>query len=350
MFRVRLLEATSSAMLLLAIGATPSAEPAVRSAKEVKAAVAKALPLLQKGAEGHMAQRTCFACHNQALPTLAFTTARSRGVAISEDHLKKQREFIATFLAGNQENYREGKGQGGQADTAGYALFTLELAGWQRDATTEAVVEYLLRRNQDLDHWRTSGHRPPSEDSDFTPTYLALRALRHWGTPAQKGRIDKRIEATHAWLRKAKAKDTEDRVFRLWGLEVAEADDKDLRSAVQELVRSQRSDGGWAQTDAQNSDAYATGTALVVLHLAGGLATNDPVYQRGVAFLLKHQQDDGSWLVRSRSRPFQAYFESGFPHGKNQFISMAATGWATTALALACPPVAADKPEPGDEP
>jgi hypothetical protein len=104
------------------------------------------------------------------------------------------------------------------------------------------------------------------------------------------------------------------------------------------LVRSQRPDGGWGQTDALTSDAYATGSALVALHQAGGLAASDPVYQRGVAFLRKEQREDGSWLVHSRSKPFQTYYESGFPHGKDQFISMAASGWATTALALACPP------------
>jgi hypothetical protein len=106
---------------------------------------------------------------------------------------------------------------------------------------------------------------------------------------------------------------------------------------VDDLVRSQRADGGWSQTAALESDAYATGSALVALHQAGGLATEDPVYRRGLAFLLKNQQEDGTWLVHSRSKPFQTYFESGFPHGKDQFISMAASGWATTALALACP-------------
>ena len=88
-----------------------------------------------------------------------------------------------------------------------------------------------------------------------------------------------------------------------------------------------------------DSDAYATGSVLVALHEAGGLSVSDLVYQRGVAFLVKIQQADGSWLVRLRSRPFQTYYESGFPHGKDQFISSAATGWATTALALACPPL-----------
>jgi hypothetical protein len=326
------------AVLLHTAGAIPSALPVPKAPDDVKTAVQKALPLLVKGAEGHVTQRTCFACHNQGIPILALTAARERGFSVRKEDLKKQLQFIAAFLEGNRENYRRGKGQGGQVDTAGYALLALELGGWQPDATTEAVVEYLLLRNQDLNHWRTTSNRPPSEVSDFTPTYLALRALRTWGSGGQKDRIAKRTDTVRGWLLKAPARDTEDRVFRLWALQAAGAEDQDLRPAVQDLVRAQRKDGGWGQTETMDSDAYATGSALVALHRTGNLATSDPVYQRGMAFLLKTQREDGSWLVRSRSKPFQTYYESGFPHGKDQFISMAASGWATTALALACPP------------
>ena len=35
---------------------------------------------------------------------------------------------------------------------------------------------------------------------------------------------------------------------------------------------------------------------------------------------------------RSRGFGFQPYFETGFPHGKDQFISSAATSWAAIAL------------------
>ena len=76
---------------------------------------------------------------------------------------------------------------------------------------------------------------------------------------------------------------------------------------------------------------------LVALHLAGGIPTDLPAYRRGLDYLIWTQRDDGSWLVKSRSHPFQPYFESGFPHGPDQFISMAASGWAVAALALACP-------------
>jgi hypothetical protein len=330
--------------VLVAVIPPPSVDPVPPAAvsavtpEGMQKAVDRALPLLLKGAEGHAAKRTCFACHNQGIPLLALTTARARGFAVRQEDLKKQVEFIARFLEGNREHYQKGRGQGGAADTAGYALFALDLGGWKADATTEAVVEYLLQWNQNLDHWRTSGHRPPSEASDFSVSYLALRALHRWGTPAQQDRIAKRVDTVRAWLLKTRARDTEDRVFRLWALREVGAEDYDLQAAVRELTRSQRPDGGWSQTDQMDSDAYATGTALVALHQAGGLAVGDPVYRRGVAYLLKAQQGDGSWLVHTRSRPFQTYFESGFPHGKDQFISMAASGWATTALVLGCLP------------
>jgi hypothetical protein len=324
-------------LLLTLLAAAPSRAEETSLPTEARAAVTKALPLLWKGAEGHVAQRTCFACHNQGIPILAFTTALQRGFSVDKKDLKKQLEFIAAFLERNREDYRQGKGQGGQVDTAGYALLALELGGWQPDSTTAAVVEYLLLRDEARDHWRTTSDRPPSEATDFTPTYLALRALKKWGANDQKERIAKRTDAVRAWLLKAPAKDTEERVFRLWALQAAGAHDKDVKAAGRELAQSQRKDGGWGQMDAMDSDAYATGSALVALHEAGGMATTRPSYERGLRFLLKTQHADGSWLVQSRSKPFQTYFESGFPHGKDQFISMAASAWATTALALACP-------------
>ena len=56
------------------------------------------------------------------------------------------------------------------------------------------------------------------------------------------------------------------------------------------------------------------------------------VYTRGIDFLLKTQYSDGSWFVRSRAVPLQPHFDSGFPHGRDQFISAAATNWATQAM------------------
>jgi hypothetical protein len=285
-----------------------------------------------------MAQRTCFACHNQAVPVLALTTARSRGFPVREEELQKHGHFIADFLETNRENYVKGRGQGGSADTAGYALWTLELIGRKPDRITAAVAEYLLLYNKDLDHYRPSGNRPPSEVSPFTTTYFAIRALQTFGTREQRDRIDERLCTICDWLTMTPAQDTEDHVFRLAAWKRLGAAGE-VRVAAQELIRTQHADGGWGQGDGMAPDAYATGTALVMLHQAADLAVTHSVYQRGVQYLLRTQADDGSWHVQSRSKPFQTYFESGFPHGKDQFISLAASSWATTALALALPTV-----------
>jgi hypothetical protein len=79
-------------------------------------------------------------------------------------------------------------------------------------------------------------------------------------------------------------------------------------------------------------DAYATGQALYALH-AAGMAPTATTYRKGADYLLRTQLEDGTWFVRTRAFPVQPYFETGFPHGRSQFISTAATGWAVIALA-----------------
>ncbi|MBS0261933.1 MAG: PQQ-binding-like beta-propeller repeat protein [Planctomycetes bacterium] len=180
--------------------------------------------------------------------------------------------------------------------------------------------------------------RPPSETSHFTASYLAIRGLQKFATPEQSERVAGRIEQARRWLRETVPADTEDRAFRLWALKLVGETDASLRNAAQELLATQRDDGGWSQTADLLSDAYATGSALVALHRAGQLQVTDPAYSRGLKFLLQTQLADGSWFVHSRSKPFQKYFESGFPHGADQFISITASAWATAALALAYAP------------
>jgi N-acyl-D-amino-acid deacylase len=84
------------------------------------------------------------------------------------------------------------------------------------------------------------------------------------------------------------------------------------------------------------STAYATGRSLVSLQL-GGLPISDPAYQRGIKFLLSTQQEDGSWYTRTRALAFQPYFDAGFPHDYDQWMSAAGTSWAAMALTLALP-------------
>jgi hypothetical protein len=327
--------------LLSPLSFTLGAEPSITD-DTLRAAVEKSLPLLMKGAVGHRQNRACFSCHNQGVPILATAAAKGRGFKVDEQELGRQLTFVAEFLGRNRDDYKRGKGTGGQADTAGYALWALSEAGWRPDETTGAVTEYLLLRHNDRDHWDGSANRPPTEASALTTTYVALFGLDAYGTARQQDRIAARRRQVSAWLLDTVPKDNEERVFRLFALKAVRAPQSEIDAAAKELGARQRDDGGWAQLDggepesATKSDAYATGTALVALYDAGGVATTTAAYQRGLAWLLNAQRPDGSWHVVSRSKPFQAYFETGFPHGKDQFISSAASAWATWALVAAC--------------
>ncbi len=302
----------------------------------LRAAVSRSIPLLEAGSRGSMTQRKqCFTCHNQGLVVMALSTALHHGIPVDTENLQRQTQFTADFLMKNRAGYLNGKGQGGAAMTAGYALWTLELADWQSDSTTNAVVEYLLQYQADRHHWDSVSNRPPSEKGPFAATYLSLRALEVFGLPSQQQRIAERRDQVREWLVKSVPTDTEDRVFRLWSLQIAGAMENEIRAAAEDLLKTQREDGGWGQLDELPSDAYATGTAMVSLNAAARMSTSDPQWTAGLRFLLNSQLEDGSWHVVTRSKPFQAYFESGYPHGNDQFISITAAGWATTALALA---------------
>ena len=329
--QVRYTKWLGPAVALFWAAAAFAGEPAAGTAT-VRRSIERAIPLLEKGSAGSAEQRTCFTCHNQALPILALSAARVRGFSVDEDNLKRQVRHTFEHLQRGQKNYRQGRGQGGQVITAGYALWALEAGGHPLDDVTAAVTEYLLQYQQKASHWRHPGNRPPSSGSDFTTTYVALRGLAAFGTGPQSDRIQARCETVSRWLEKAAPADTEDRVFRLLGLNHVGASEPIIAAAAEELIEQQRGDGGWAQTDQMKSDAYATGTVLSALLRTGRLTAAAPAAEKAVRFLIESQLDDGSWHVVSRAKPFQTYYESGFPHAKDQFISIAASSWAALAL------------------
>lgn len=301
----------------------------------IRAAIAKSLPLIESSSKIAIEERSnCFTCHHTGLPVMTIVTARTRGFQIDATNLQTQLDFTARFLAKGRENYLQGKGQGGHAFTAGSALWTLKLGSRPADAAIEAVVHYLAGHQKDLHHWKPPSIRPPSEESPFSATFFALEGIHAYHTVPQRAACEARTASARQWLEKTPPQTTEDRVFRLWALHAAQSD---THAAAQDLLHTQREDGGWSQLENMTSDAYATGTALVALHRIGSVTANDPAYQRGLRWLLQNQLPDGSWHVVSRAKPFQKYFESGYPHGKDQFISITAACWSTTALLLALP-------------
>jgi lipoprotein NlpI len=308
---------------------------------DFRQAIAKGLKNIQEAAEKYPKHRNCFSCHHQTLPLLALNTARARGFAVNGKLIESQADFSHDSFASSLQTMAQGKGVGGRAMTVAYALWALSLADRKPDKTTEAMISYLLKTQRAEGHWTGQVSRPPLEESYQTCTVLSALGLRHYATDGQRAQADTAITKAKRWLMTAPAKGQEDMAFRLWGLHLLGGKPEDLRTAREALLKTQRPDGGWAQLDEMDSDAYATGQTLSILQTTGFDAA-DAIYQRGVSFLLKTQRPDGAWLVHSRSKPIQPYhdFDDEDPLGKDQFISVPATCWAVAALAAAQPTAA----------
>jgi len=217
-----------------------------------------------------------------------------------------------------------------------YALTALAAAGLPPDYRTGMQVHKLMGAMHVSGHWNYWPYRPPLEGSEVTATALAVRALQAFAPPARMPEVEDRISRACAWLARVTPRDTEDMSMQLLGLRWAGADGGAISRATSRLLEAQNPDGGWAQIQTRESDAYATGEALVALNQAGGVSPSNSAFRRGIRLLLNTQQTDGTWEVQTRRTRGQGvpFVDSGFPHGKNQFISYAATSWAVMALAL----------------
>ena len=331
---------TSVAAALRKAGAREMSSPALalkrpgapRSARD---AVAVSVPLLQHADTVFLKTAGCISCHNNSLFSMTAAAARKKGFAIDEAAVREQTMRTRAYLESWRERELQDIAIPGRIDTTAYILVGLAAAAYPPDPATDALARYVKRRQLADGSWRVASHRPPIESSDIAVTALALRSLQAYAPPPLKAEYARAVQRGAAWLTQAQPKSTEDQVYLLLGLTWAGEKPAALRSAANALIAQQRADGGWSQIATLPSDAYATGQALTALAQSGVVKPTDPASEKGVRFLLGTQSEDGSWYVRSRAIPIQPYFDSEFPHGKDQFISAAATNWATIALTWA---------------
>lgn len=316
--------------------ATRYMPPGPRPAPSIRAALERSIPLLQKADTIFLKNSGCVSCHHNTFTSMTVSLARKNGFKVDEQIARDQQKKIAAYIEKWRERALQGVGIPGESNSISYILTGLAAENYPADATTDALARFVAFQQQPDGRWRAFAHRPPMGSSDIAITAAALRAIQVYGPKTQRAKDDEVVRRAADWLLTTRPQTTDDRVFQLLGLAWAgvKADNEIIKKAAGELLAEQRADGGWGQIPALASDAYATGQALVALSQAGGLAVTDRAYKRGIEFLLRTQLEDGSWYVRSRAVPLQPYFEGGFPHGHDQWISAAATNWAAMALAL----------------
>ena len=321
--------------ILPLFGLKPTPAPAASAAQSrtnPREAISRALAVSQPVAGKFLHNGGCSSCHSQYLNGMAVGAARSAGVK-TEPALENEDTRATLILRGSlQEAFFEAQEPGDSSEAVGFALLQLASAGVPQSLAIDSMVHHMAAMQRKEGDWQTFEGRPPIESGEFGQTARAIRALRSFPIPARKDEFEQRIQRAAAWVEKAEPLTTEDRTMQILGLVWAGHTAPAAR--VKELVGKQRIDGGWGQTDYHQSDAFATGEALWALH-ESGMTSSDPVYRRGVDFLLRTQQEDGTWHVVSRSFGFQPYFQSGFPYEQDQWISQAGTAMAVIGLSFA---------------
>jgi ankyrin repeat protein len=294
-------------------------------------AVEKPLAQLEKQSFNFIRIAGCNSCHSQDLASAAAGFARSRG-------LRAPREIpqLPASMMAPPERLMDLNVVG--AIGIAWELFDSGMNGVPRNAYTDAAARLIRASQRAAGNWvENEGRRPPMNAGEPQAAALAIYAMRQYGPAGDEAATAQSIRRAVTWLESARVEDTQDRAFQLLGLAWGKGSPEIIRRAVAALAATQRADGGWSQMPTLASDAYATGEALFALATAGGMSPSDPVYQKGVDFLLRTQAADGTWRVKTRSIWLQPYFESGFPYGQDQFISAAGTAWASMALAAAIP-------------
>ncbi len=305
--------------------------PAARASQPaIQEGISKGLALLETQSHNFIRIAGCNSCHSQDLPSAAAAIARDRGISapksiaqLSETMNGETPERILDYVAAG-------------VSSLGWEIFDREMNHVPHDLYTDSVVNFVKAMQTPEGNWRTVfGRRAPMNWGDYQTTATAIFTLQTSTPPEGRAETAQALARATAWLEKSKPGNSQDRAFQLLGLAWSKAaTPAAIEQSAKALAATQQSDGGWKQLEGMGTDAYATGQALYALNVAGKMSVSDPVYQKGVAYLRTTQQPDGSWHVKTRSIWIQPYFESGFPHGQDQFISSAGTAWASMALSM----------------
>jgi hypothetical protein len=299
----------------------------------IRDAAQRAIALLQKSGAEFVRVSGCVSCHHTSLPQMAVALARGRGLNVDEKTVQFATSATIAEIKPVQEQMLHNRDRFPDPPVSlSFTLLGLAADRYPADSTTDAMAQVVAMWQRPDGGFQSLPARPPIEGSHFAATALSLRAMQLYGKNSEE-----QVARAADWLSHSTPTTNEDAAMRMLGMSWAGAPAEELKAAAKSLLAEQRPDGGWAQLPGLETDAYATGQVLVALKWSGQLPASDAAYQRGLGFLLRTQFPDGSWRVRTRSFPVQPYKESGFPFGKDQWISATGTGWATMALTLALP-------------
>ncbi len=313
------------------------------SPADIRLSVGKSLSLLQTSGYKFTARAKmhCASCHHNTLTAMLEEKSKLKGISFI-DTFKTQR---IQAMAGDIRfvcNVNQPDLLVPAKFIAPYVLLGLAAERYQPEPYTDIAVDYIMGQQKPDGSFGAEYGRSPLEGGEMHLAALCVRAIQLYAPPAQSKRVDQVVSRTRTWLENTVADVQQEQNFQLLGLQWCGSSRQQKEKVAARLLALQHPDGSWSQLPTMTGDAYATGQALYALSESGMTQPRDPAFQKGVTWLLKHQDASGAWIMETRAFAIQPFFNSDFPpYDENQYISATATNWAALALLNALPDQAA---------
>jgi hypothetical protein len=283
-----------------------------------------ALDYLSREVPAWSVKNKCFSCHNNGDGARALYTALRLGHSVP----KKSLADILDWLTHPEQWDKIGDAAGSSDKNLARIQFAAALvdgldAQVIKNREVLAKVAVLVAENQKLDgSWQVDAPGNVGSPATYGPclaTYLARRTLQKADAKQFKAAIGK---ANH-WFERTSVKNILDAAAVLQALsDISTTEASAQRRHCHDLIRRGESkDGGWGPY--VNSPPEPFDTAVVILalsHYHEEAGVKDMI-KRGRAFLVKSQQEDGSWPETTRPAGAQSYAQR-----------ISTTAWATMAL------------------
>ena len=327
-----LIMAGISGVCLAAIMGTlgASARGAVPINQEVRQAVSRSLPYLERDGVAWIEVRKCVSCHIVPFTLWTHNEAQARGFPVDAGKVRDWTKWSLQSCVDQRD--MAGKPGGGGLDTVGQLLLARGSTRIAEDAPAyDTLIHIALSMQRPDGSWKAGGQlldqkRPARETDEVSTMWMAL-ALDSLGDDHEEAAAAR--DRAVAWLANVKPGQSNEHVAVRFLLERRLGQAKLAAVWRRELLSRQQEDGGWSWLQGEKSDSYATGLGIYTL-VQGGVGRRHPAVRRAMRFLLDTQREDGAWD-----------FPSTLRRKKNQSLPISAywgTSWATLGLLQTLPP------------
>jgi len=290
-------------VLLAGLLFIPSTSGAQGSASPLDQAIHRGSTFLARDARAWNREHNCVSCHHAALVSRALYETRQSGGPVDDELLEELTIQMAGSGTGETRIPRPADRPRALNTKAVWFALALEADADPSDSVRSGLatlLETVMKDQTGEGAWVAwpQTRAPMFGDSDASMTALAAWTLVP-AAGAGNERARKSLDQAMRWLRQNPPDgELQSLALRLIVWRQTGQPDPEVRTLANQLVRQQRSDGGWSQVPGVASDAWATGQALYAL--AGILAPADPVLSRSQRFLIESQTPEGAWVMESR--------------------------------------------------